>query len=238
MLAAANAAACHLTVFQNGRYMPDFAKVRAVLASGRLGNILQIRMGHYRFRRRWDWQTLVEFGGGQLNNMASHTVDKALLLLPEAEPSVLCRMDRTPLWSGDAESHVKIVLQVPGGPLIDIETTSVCAYPQDEWLIMGTQGSLTGSAAALRWKYINPAYLPERPVLRELADREWTGAEDLPWVEETANVAAEADYCDTAYYLDLHASLSRGAPPPVSPASVRRVVAVLEACRAANPLEP
>jgi hypothetical protein len=38
-----------------------------------------------------------------------------------------------------------------------------------------------------------------------------------------------------AYYLDLHARLVRDEPPPVSAVSVRRVVAVLDACRRANP---
>jgi predicted dehydrogenase len=235
MLQAARESGRHLTVYQNGRYTADYLKVREVIQSGKLGRILQIRMAYHSFRRRWDWQTLVEFGGGQLNNFASHYVDKALLLLPDAEPEVFCRLERTPLWSGDAESHLKIVLQAAGGPLIDIEVSAACAYPQDFWLVMGTQGGLSGSHDKLRWKYLNPAFLPARPVRREAWDQSASSSETLPWVEESADVSTELEYCEMAYYLDLHARLSQGEPPPVSAASVRRVVAVLDACRRASP---
>lgn len=38
-------------------------------------------------------------------------------------------MQRT-LTLGDAEDHVKIILKAPDSPLIDIEVTRACAYPQ------------------------------------------------------------------------------------------------------------
>jgi scyllo-inositol 2-dehydrogenase (NADP+) len=47
-----------LAVFNNMRYWPDFRKVQEVVASGRLGRIVQIKRTAQRFSRRWDWQTL------------------------------------------------------------------------------------------------------------------------------------------------------------------------------------
>jgi predicted dehydrogenase len=67
-----------LAPFQNRRYEPHFNKVKEIVASGKLGQIVQIRMAWHSFGRRWDWQTLREFGGGQLANNGPHLLDQAL----------------------------------------------------------------------------------------------------------------------------------------------------------------
>ena len=127
---------------QDQRYAADFFKVREVIESGKLGRILTIRIAWHWFRRRWDWQTVRELGGGSLNNDGSHAIDQVLLLLPEGTPEVFCHMETTPLSAGDAEDHVKIILRIPGGPLADLEFSNANAYPQEPWLVMGTQGGL------------------------------------------------------------------------------------------------
>ena len=144
MIEAARATGKVLSGSQNMRYAADFLKVREVIASGKLGQVLLIRMAWHWFRRRWDWQTLKRLGGGSLNNDGSHVIDQALQLLGDAEPEVFCQMVRTPFSSGDAEDHVKVLLHSPGTPTFDLEFTNACAYPQDTWLVMGTQGGLTG----------------------------------------------------------------------------------------------
>src|SRR5687768_10202101 len=58
MLAAAKQSGRILTVFQNRRYAQDFVQVKKVIDSGRLGRIVQIKISHNGFARRWDWQTL------------------------------------------------------------------------------------------------------------------------------------------------------------------------------------
>jgi scyllo-inositol 2-dehydrogenase (NADP+) len=220
-----------LTIFHNYRYAADFVKVREVVNSGKLGRVVFIRIAWHGFYRRWDWQTLTEFGGGQLNNAGSHAVDLALQLLADMQPRVFCHAEATPLWSGDAEGHAKIVLQVKGGPMIDIELTCICAYPQERWLIMGTQGGLYGSAEKLRWKYLDPDRLPKRPLQREpILDRSYFGQEPLPWIEEVDDLATDPSLSNRLYYLDLYATLRAGMPLAVTPESVRPVVAILKEC--------
>ena len=237
MIAASRATGQLLTVFQNYRYSSDFIKAREVIDSGKLGRILLIRLAWHDFYRRWDWQTLKEYGGGQLNIVASHVVDRALVLLGDREPKVTCYAQATPLWMGDAESHVKIILQAENAPLIDIEITCACPYPQDRWTIMGTQGGLTGTIDRMRWKYFNPQVAVPRPLTREpIPDRTYFGLEPLPWVEETADLTADEPNGDKRYYLDLYRCLREGAPLPVTPESVRREIAVLEECRRQSPV--
>ena len=240
MMGAARRADRLFTVFQNKRYTPHFLKVREVIASGKLGRIVMIRYAAHLFGRRWDWQTLKKYGGGSLNNNASHNLDQLLLLFGESEPEVFCHMERT-LTSGDAEDHVKAILRAPGAPMIDLEMTNACPYPQESWLVMGTCGGLTGSANALRWKYTDFDKLPPRPVdPTPTPDRSYN-AEELSWTEETwqapeHGMPAESVYEATRFYTDIYDAMRRGAPLVVTPESVRRQVAILEKCHQLCPL--
>ena len=236
MIAVAQETGRLLTVNQNYRNRPAFLRLCEVIESGKLGRILMIRMARHGFSRRWDWQTLKQYGGGELNNTGAHAVDAALLLLGDVDPEVYCSMERTPLYSGDAESHVKIILRADGRPMIDIELTSACAFPQQEWLVMGTQGGLEGNSRMLRWRYFDPERLPPRPVSREpTVDRSYN-REDLPWQEETCDLAASQDQGRAKVYRDLYATLRQGAPLAITPQSVRRQIAVLERCRELSPV--
>jgi predicted dehydrogenase len=241
MIAAAREAGRTLTVFHNMRYTPDFLKVKEVITSGQLGRIVQIKITLHRFVRRWDWQTLRQYGGGALNNAGAHLIDLALQLLGDREPRVVADVKRT-LASGDAEDHAKVLLlpQKTEEPTVEIEITNACAYPQDVWHVMGTFGGLRGSAERLEWMWVDPATLPDRPVDREpaAADRKYP-RETLTWQEATwqKSGAENADF--TAFYEDLYASLRLGAPLAITPESVRRVLAVIEKCRSStSPLAP
>ena len=232
MLAAARQTGQLMTVYQNYRFSADFMKIRDVIESGKLGRIVLVRIARHGFYRRWDWQTLKEFGGGQLNIAGSHLVDQALFFLPDQELQVFCQIETTPLWSGDADGHVKIVLNGEAGPAVDIEITCTCAYPQPTWLVMGTLGSLSGTATSLKWKYIRPEDLVPRQVVREAApDRKYYNFETLPWHEETCDLSGDQAGEDKRFYRELYNTLRLQAPLAVTPESVRREIMVLDRCR-------
>jgi len=218
-----------LTIFQNRRFAPDFLKVREVIQSGKLGRIVLVKIYRHFFGRRWDWQTLKKFGGGELRNNASHLIDQALQLLGESEPEIFCDLQRT-LTLGDAEDHVKIILKAPDSPLIDIEVTRACAYPQDVWLVMGTQGGLTGSSSSLRWKYFNPEDLPPRQLDTKPTPNRSYNVDEISWKEDSWKLNEDSQPGEIIFYEELYKSLRHGTPPPVTPESVRRVMRVIEKC--------
>jgi len=229
MIEAAKRTGKILTIFQNRRFAPDFLKVREVIQSGKLGRIVLIKIFRHSFGRRWDWQTLKKFGGGELRNNASHLIDQALQLLGENEPEIFCDLQRT-LTLGDAEDHVKLILKAPEAPLIDIEVTRACAYPQEEWLVMGTRGGLTGRFSSLRWKYFDPEDLPPRQLdTRPTPDRSYN-VEEIPWREEKWVMDENSPSGEVTFYEELYKSLRQDAPPPVTPESVRRVMWVIQKC--------
>jgi predicted dehydrogenase len=235
MIEAAEKAGRILTVNQNYRFTPDFVTIQDVLASGKLGRIILVRMAWHAYARRWDWQTISALGGGQLNNAGAHAVDRALLLMGDAEPEVWCHTESTPLFAGDAESHVKILLRAESAPMIDIELTNACAYPQDEWLVMGTRGGLSGSYAKLQWKYVDPELLAPREALPEPTAARSYNKEELPWRAVVCDLSADPSAGHRKGYLHLYAALREGKPLAVTPESVRRQIAVLEACRVSSP---
>ncbi|MBN1935588.1 MAG: Gfo/Idh/MocA family oxidoreductase [Anaerolineae bacterium] len=229
MIAAAQQAGRVLTIFQNYRYDADFVKVQEVIASGKLGRIVQIRTAWHGFGRRWDWQTLQKYDGGSLNNTGPHPIDMSLLLFGPTKPEVFCHLERV-MTLGDAEDHVKLILHGPGAPMVEVEITSACAYGQDMWLVMGAQGTLSGSRRELRWKYIDPARFEPRQVdERPTPDRSYN-RETLDWTEETWTSAEHTGPGHTGFYLDLYESIRHGKPLAITPESVRRQVEVLEEC--------
>jgi hypothetical protein len=148
-------------------------------------------------------------------------------------------MVRTPLSAGDAEDHVKVLLRAPGEPLIDLEFTNACAIAQDTWLVMGTQGTLSGTANTIRWKYLEPELLPHREVdTNPTPDRSYN-SEPVAWIEESSDISAEPRTAShRRLYTSLFASLRHGAPVAITPESLRRQLLIMDACRkAAGPIE-
>jgi len=236
MIAVAEETGQILTVNQNYRYAADFRKVKEIVESGVLGRVVQIRIAVHQFRRRWDWQTLKAYGGGILNNHGAHVVDWVMRLIDDPDPEVFCHMETTPLYAGDAESHVKVILRPRNGPLVDIELTHACAYPQESWLVMGTQGSLTSDRRTIRWRYFDPEEAPPLVLdTRPTPDRSYN-SEELPWREETWE--SDLDFVGDVQrlYRDLYATIREGAPLAITPESVRRQVVILEKCRELSPV--
>jgi predicted dehydrogenase len=236
MIDAADDTGRVLVPFHNRRYEPHLQKVRDIMDSGVLGEIVQIRLTWHSFGRRWDWQTLKDFGGGSLNNNGSHLLDQALLVFGDGEPRVFADLKRTSLTSGDTEDHVKIVLCGEGRPTVDVELTNAAAYPQDRWHIMGTSGGLRGTTEHLNWKWVDWSNMPARPVDRAAAEGRKYQSEPLIWQETSWDAPADAPHVAVLFYRDLFNAIRHDQPHPIAPESVRRLITVMEACRESCPV--
>lgn len=238
MIAEAKKSGRVLQPFQQRRFEPDFQKVLEVCRSGRLGKITYIRIAWHAFTRRWDWQTLREFGGGQLYNNGPHPLDHALELFGPSEPEVWCELRRS-LASGDAEDEVQITLRGKDAPTIQVELRATAAYPDDRWFICGTAGGLRGNTGRLDWKWVDWSSMPERPVDPRPTEGRSYNSEKLTWNEESWTPAGPADAGAGAapamkptmeLYHKLWDTIREGQPQEITPEVVRRRVAVLEAC--------
>lgn len=234
MIAAAKKARRVLAPFQQSRHSTLFRKTLDVIDSGVLGRIVQVRIVSNGFSRRWDWQTLQEFKGGNLLNTGPHYVDWAVCLQGFRRPDeIFCAMDRANTW-GDAEDYVKVVLKKKGAPIIDLEISSCDAYPGDMITVHGTQGGLSGGAAGLRWKYFNPEKAPKLKLIRQPLPEQAYCRETLPmtkknWVPSKAQANAFG-WMSKQFYDGLFGVLRDGEKLEITPQQVRVQMAVMEEC--------
>lgn len=233
-----------LAIFQQSRFAPYFTKAKEIAEAGILGRIVQVSIAFSGFARRWDWQCIQAYNGGNLLNTGPHPLDQALRFLDfQGMPSVLCKMDRANTF-GDAEDYVKLILTAPGRPLVDLEISSCNAYPCFTYHIQGTRGGLKGSMTHLDWKYYSPDEAPPQTLIpTPLMQADGTPAycvENLVWHEDHWDVPeSQQNLFGTItgiYYDMLYRTLTEGTPLLVTHGQVRQQIAVIEECHRQNPL--
>jgi len=239
MRRAAKKAKKVLAIYQQSRFAPYFVQVQKVIDSGVLGRIVMIKAAFNGFARRWDWQTLQKFGGGNLLNTGPHPLDQVLQLYGKGMPDVLCVMDRANTF-GDAEDHVKLILTGKNRPTIDLEVSSCARFSPYTYLVYGTQGGLIASMSEATWRYFDPKRAPKQSLVRDpMPGRRYCG-EKLPWVEKTWTVpkskANAFPYMARQFYNHLYETLTKGAPLVITPEQVRRQIAVIEEAHRQNPM--
>ena len=232
-----------LAIFQQSRFAPYFQQVRKVMASGVLGDIVQISIAFNGFSRRYDWQTLTEEMGGNLLNTGPHPLDQALQLFgTDVMPKVTCFM-RNATSYGNAEDHVVLILSSEGRPLIHLEISSCCSYPLFTYHVYGTHGGLKGDMTDLHWKFYDANRAPKLKLIREPIHKpDGTPAycgDSLAWIEKSWTVPkAQSDmllWMSRSYYSMIYKTLTTGAPLEITPQQVRQQIAVIEECHRQNP---
>lgn len=208
------------------RFSQEFYHLKTLVNSGRLGRIFHIRFYMNSFWRRNDWQTLIRYGGGMLNNSGSHYLDMVLQLLGSPARDVMGDLQHI-VSAGDAEDHMKAFLRASNGCTADMEisTAENPAIPLPRWIICGTCGTLVndGKVSTLRW--FDPDQVsPIEVVTPSPTERRYGNDDKLPWQEETVPVAGP-DY--GLFYDNVTAVLQRGATPHVTAESVREVLRVM-----------
>ena len=233
-----------VTAFHQSLYAPSFLKVKEIIASGRLGDILQINLKYSGFARRWDWQTLQCCLAGSVYNSGPHPIGQGLDLLGWDDKTTVAFSNlRTVLTSGDADDYGKIILSTPGKPVVDIEINCADAYANDfVFKIFGSKGTLMSTNSEYKMKYIEDfSVYPERPVIKEsLSDSEGKPAycsEKLCFKEEAEQIGGSSfDVAVCTFYKMLYNSVMLGAPLEIRPEQAARVISVIEQCHAKNPL--
>jgi len=215
-------------VRHNRRFEEGFIKVNKIIDSGILGEVYEIRLARDEYQRRNDWQTIKEFGGGQLLNWGPHIVDHALRFCGGGYVSLFSDIRRVAAV-GDAEDHIKLVFKGINGRVVDMEISGGVAAHVPEYLIYGSRGSLIGENNTLKLKYLDP----EVPLQDVKADPATPGSgaafgnsEELVWKEETIELQKEDQ---TAVIWDhFYEAYRNHKPYPIANEQALEVVRVLE----------
>ncbi len=231
LMAAAERSGKIVTAFQNQRLDPSFLVVKDIFDSGRIGEPVLIRRTVHRFQRRSDWQTLRSHGGGELPNTALHFLDQLLTLVPVDMPVELLADLRHLNSAGDAEDHVKLTMRPESGPILDLESSMLVASPQDSWFVVGSKGSITGSAQELTVKWTDLDALPPLEANPNTPEgRAYGNGETYEFQTETIAVGPPNTRTQQ-YYSKLYETIRNGAELFVSPDSVRRVSEIVDRAR-------
>ena len=233
MIKTANTTGKILFPHQNYRYHLDVQYLREILASKLLGDVFEIRIRTAGFTRRSDWQTLQKLGGGVLNNTCPHFIDAALVLLESPVKQQFSDLKHT-TDAGDADDHVKILLKGENGRVIDLESSTSCAFSDNLWTLLGTAGTLKSDGKTSTIKFFDPKKLkPLKATETPAAGRKYGNDDEIPWQEKIEPSVPKNPTGD--YYDNVWRVVRYGAEQEVKPEEVLEVMRVIEKAHKDNP---
>ena len=231
-----------LAVFQNTQVAPFYLDALERCKSGQLGDVKQVSIRYNNLSRRWDWQTLQKRMGGSAYNTGPHPIAMALGFLDfDSNVKVAySKLDRA-LTSGDAEDYVKILLEAPNKPVVDIEINSTDAFADYNIKIQGSKGTLKSTPAGYKIKYIVDGENPVREAVAEFLQDE--NGNPIYCSEKLITHEEEGKYEGTAFdvgtariYESVYNTLVEGKPLTVPVFHSTMTIGVIETAHAQNPL--
>ena len=232
----------NLYVFQQSFLAPFYIYAKELIESGKLGKIQEIKLTYGGFARRYDWQTLQYKVAGSTYNTGPHPIGLALGFLDFDEYT---RVEYSRLANansaGDADDYSKIILSAPGKPVIDIEMNACDTYPEKTLKISGHFGTFRSTTTEYEMKYYVEEESPApKLVVESLKNEEGNPSyckDSIAFHEEAG--AFPGDAFNTAvntFYHAVQKNILMGEPMPVTAEMAAKVVGVIEAVHAANPL--
>ncbi len=231
-----------LAVFQQTFFNPFYPFAKEVIASGKLGEIKEVKLRYNGFSRRWDWQALQKRCAGNLYNTGPHPIGLALGFM-DFDPNIRVAYSKLDLVisSGDADDFSKIILDAPGKPFVDIEISQNDAYSPYNLKVMGTLGTLQCTPFAYKMKYAIPGENPEQPVQENFMEDEnhnpvYCEENFITHEEEGKFPGAAFGIATAAFYEQLYYAIAEGRPLIVTPEMAAQAISVIETAHAQNPM--
>lgn len=241
MIRAAKENNVMLCVFQQSHFAPYYRRIHEILESGVLGRPVQISIHFSGFARRWDWQCSQRYYGGSLRNTGPHPLEQALDLLDSDKmPVIASRLDSVNSF-GDAEDYCKILMMMPGKPVIDLEISSCDAYNDYNYNIQCSRGSLRATLSHISYQYFCEEEAPQQQLtLQPLEHEDGTPAycsEHLTWHRFEEDLTGSAfDVAVKRYYDMIFAHLVNGEPLIIRPEKITQQIALIEEVHRQNPM--
>jgi predicted dehydrogenase len=222
-----------VTVHQNRRWDPDFVALRRAVAAGLLGEVFNVETfvgGYAHPCRTWHSDTAVSGGAGY--DWGSHHVDWVLQLL-SGMPRLVQAHGHKRVWHDVTNlDQIRVQMKWPDGREAEFMQSDIAAVRRPKFYVQGTAGTLVGTYRTITFEHIEPgrgyvatqAHHAEAP-----ADLVLARYESGYGISETRlPPALEQPF---AFHRNLADHLHLGEPLAVTPASVRRVIGVLEAAQ-------
>ena len=222
----------------NRRYESGFNHILEIIRSGILGDVYEIKLRRQSFEFRGDWQTLIDCGGGQLNNWGPHLIDQAVQFLDSPVEAVWSDLKRITAL-GDAEDNLKIILRGKNGRIADIEISGAVAIRAPFYTVYGSRGTLTTeNLQNIKLQYLSPETKaptekshPETPPM----NGSFGGTVPPKWIRKTIMVEPSDGISEMDIYHKLYETIREGKPFRVKPEEAFEVVRVSALIKEQNP---
>lgn len=229
-----------LFVHQQRRFELAFCKIMEVLASGKLGRVYEANIRQFGFQHRDDWQTIQEFGGGQLLNWGPHMIDQSWQLLGTNTADIRSYLFQETA-GGDCEDHLGITLVGDNDRVVNMYISGATALRIGRtYELFGNRGAAVYEGGKLKLRYINPEQdIPEivsdpgTPGASFGASGTYQSALTIDWVTEEFEMDPEGTDLPT-YWAYLYDSLVEGKPFPISDNDVMNIMRTISAVKAQN----
>jgi len=224
MIAAAAKHDRLLSVFQNRRWDADYLTIRRAIEDERVGKPFRLELAWMAHAPPRTWRAKHVHGGGKFVDFGAHLIDQALQLIPGPVDRVYARF-QSGLWKNDVEDHAECTIGFAGGVEVQITTSSAAPQAKPRWLVMGSGGTLTQRGLD--------------PQEKAMVAGDIDAAAEVPThrVVHAPTVSGTQEELETvpgrwrSYYENVADAILGRAELAVTAASVRRVMAVIDAAR-------
>jgi predicted dehydrogenase len=228
-------------VHQQRRFEGLYEKFKSIIASGKLGEVFEINLEQSGYQHRDDWQTIDEYGGGQLLNWGPHLIDHSLQLIGTHNINITSYLQHT-VAAGDCEDHLKIRFIGDNGRVINTTIsggTAICRGRYYEAL--GTKGHLIVTENDVKIKYLDPENQlpvpvanPETPGEMAFGASGTFAAVATPkWIDEAYPLSnEERSFVRLRVFWDyLYDSIVNGADFPIKDSEVLEIMRTISLCK-------
>lgn len=229
-----------LYVHQQRRFEDAFMKVMDIVNSGKLGKIYEINTEQNDFQHRDDWQTISEFGGGQLLNWGPHIIDQSLKLLGTSSFEMQSYLHHVAA-GGDCEDHLRIRFIGDNDRVVNMCISGGMAINRGRYYqVYGDRGAAFFNNEKIRLRYIDPAQevpeiisSPETPGAAFGKTGTYESSFTINWIEEEIEaVAGGTTMADFWQYL--YDSYVNGDEFPITDEDILSIMRTISAVKAQN----
>lgn len=216
--------------YHNRRYDSDFQSVKQVLASGRLGNLVEAHIRFDRYKYEIGEKKAKETpgpGAGLLYDLGSHILDQVLSLfgLPDRWSKQVghFRPDT------QVDDFATMQLSYASGLQVSVSTSLLVADPGPAFVLHGTKGTYTKHRTDVQEKQLADGMRPDD----ESYGVEPDGVQGkLTTIDETGNKMQESIPSSPSSYMrlfeDVHQAICGQAPFPVTEQEIIQQLEILE----------
>jgi predicted dehydrogenase len=206
MLGAAKKSRRMLSTFHNRRWDGDYLALKKIVAEGWIGRIVRVEAfmgGWYGPQGKW-WRSVKKISGGAIYDWGAHFTDWILGVVDGPVRDVIGFQVKNPAWKQyDNEDHSEARIAFESGAVVNLTISNMASVGRPKWTIFGEQGAIVSTDSGFTVKALNKGRMFETHFANEKGD--WD-----------------------AYYRNVVAHLTTGAPLAVTAASAARVISVLD----------